>query len=212
MTTDDVITQANVGGIAGPDLDLTALLRDKVLPEFLADVRTPAWRRKSATVTLAAGTRRYDLPNDFDVALAVYSSVDADPLEYIGEDPRKVLAAETATAGTVTGYLVETPAESGARHGLALSCPPDATGTLYLLYAKGGWMAEDGPVVDLDTVMPRRLHWALVEGLKREVYRERFGLGDARFQAAAAEFEAWKQRAANWREMGPAGAMVKTVR
>lgn len=211
MTSEEVILQANVGGIAGPDLNLPVILREKVLPEFLADVRTPSWRRKATTLTLVAGTRKYDLPGECEQVLEVYSDLGAMPLEYFGEDPRKVLAAEAATAGTVIGYAVEIPAESGARCGLALNCPPDASGTLYVWYARAVWLAEDGPVIDLDTRMPRRWQWALVEGLKREIYLERFGLGDARFQVAAAEFAEWKQRAAQHREAGPSGAYVKSV-
>lgn len=211
MTSEDTIRLANVGGIASPDLDLVELLRGKVLPEFLLDIRTPAWRRKAHTITLEVGTRRYDLPNDCDAVAVIYADMAGQPLAYIGEDERKILAAETATAGTPCGYYVETPG-AGARHGLVLDCPPDAAGTLYAMYSRAAWMEEDGPQVDLDQVMPRRFQWALVDGLKREIYLERFGQGDPKYQTAAQEFEKWKARAAMTREMGPVGDAVKSIR
>lgn len=211
MTSNDVITQANVGGLAGPDLDLTALLRDKVLPEFLSDIRRPDWCRKSAVLTVDVGGQRADLPADCETVIGVYVDLDADPLEYVGEDERKVLASLTAEAGVVSGYFCEMGTPTNAQMGLVLTCPSTESLSLYCLYTRAVWLAEDGTSVDLDTRIPRRWHWALVEGMKREIYRERFGMGDERFVAAAQEFEAWKARAAATRESGPAGAMVKSI-
>lgn len=211
MTTDEIINQANVGGLAGPDLDLSTILREKVLPEFLTDIRSLDWRRCMVDLPVAAGDRKADLPLNCEMVIEVYSDVNGDPLEYIGEDPRKVMAASSASVGTPGGYLIEQPAESGARIGIALDCPTASALTLYCWYAQAVWLAEDGTNVDLDSRMPRRWHWALVEGLKREIYRERFGESDTRYSLAAREFEAWKARAAAKRESGPQGAFVKTV-
>lgn len=211
MTTTEIIAAANFGGIAAPDMDLSAILVYAIAPEVETETGSAWWRRAVTAVDIVAGERRYALPHDLRSIISVRLSEDGDDLQYIGEDPAKVLAAESATAETPTGYLVEVGGPGGEPYGLAFNRPPQSSGTAYIRYRRAILTPEDGSGLDLVARMPRELHWCLVEGLKREIYLERAGKDDTRFVAAASNFEMWKQRAAAFSEAGRAGSFVKSI-
>lgn len=212
MTTDQIITLADPGNQAGPDLDLGLFLRHKILPEFLFDVRGSAWRRARATLTFTA-VRTMDAPVDLDSVVEIMKA-DGTRLTYIGEDPLKVAAALLdTTPGTPIRYWVDSPgSDTTHQHAIVLNCIPAAPVTYSLSYLKGINWSDTSTALSLDGIIPQRMQWALVEGVKRELWRERAGVGDQRFIAAAKEFEDWKARAGVLRELGPAGDLVKSVR
>lgn len=211
MTTNEVIALADKGGIAAPDMDLQAILVHSIVPELEDATKAAWWRRKSTTVALVAGTLRYGLPLDLRSIVHLRLTADAQDLPYIGEDPVKVLAAETAARDTPAGYFVEVGGPGSEPYGLALSCPPAQDAAAYMVYRRAILTPEDGSGFDMGARMPRELHWALVEGLRREIYLERSGKDDTRFIAAAANFEGWKARAQNFLEAGAAGGYVKSI-
>lgn len=209
MNTVEIISCADPGNSASPDLDLRMVLRYKVLPEFVFDVRAASWRRQHTTLSFS-GTRSADAPDDLDSVRRIMLS-DESSLDYIGEDESKVLIALlNSTPGTPTGYWIESPG-AATRHKIMLDCVPANATTCSLAYLSGLYWAPDSDI-DLNPYIPATLQWALVEGLKRELWRERAGVGDQRYMSAAAEYEQWKDRAIRFRDLGPVGNFFKSTR
>ena len=210
MTTDQILTLADPGNAAGPDLDLGAILRFKVLPEFLFDIRAATWRRKHTTITYS-GTRTVDAPGDLDTVRRVMRA-DGESLAYIGEDESKVMAALLdSTPGTPAGYWIDSPGVA-TRHAILLDCAPAVATTYSLAYLSGIYWSQDAGSLELNPYIPATLQWGLVEGVKRELWRERAGVGDQRYMAAAGEYEMWKERALSFRDLGPVGNFFKSTR
>jgi hypothetical protein len=202
MTTFEIESMANRGDIAR-DMNVGAILRYQILPEFLEDVRNCAWRKKWATISTVAGTRDYALAADFG-SMQKVERVDYGELYYIGDQEKKVFAAEEATEQNApyAYYLGRDPDSSGGafKH-LFLDRPPDAVYTLRYNYLYTIPFTDNVTPVDLAAWIPDQFHWAFVEGLKREIYEERFGLGDARAAKASESFAEWKQRAMSNHEL-----------
>lgn len=196
MTTFEIESMANRGDIAR-DMNVGAILRYQVIPEFLEDVRYCAWRKKWASISTVAGTRDYALPADFGEMQKV-TRVDYGELHYIGDQEEKVFAAEEATTQNAPTlyYLGRDPdSTGGAFKHIFFDCPPDAVYTIRYNYLYTVPFTDLVTPVDLAAWIPDQFHWGLVEGLKREIYEERFGLGDPRSAKAAESFAEWKQRA-----------------
>lgn len=212
MTTAQIETHANRGDVAR-DFDLGSVLRYQVIPEFLQDVKVCSWRKRYATVTTAAAGRHYVLASDFAEMREVTRDGYGD-LEYIGEDDQKVLAAENSTtnAKPTAYYIGRNPAVSGSgsTH-LFLSAPADGVYTIRYGYLYRIVFTDTTTSVDLKQYIPEEYHWGLVDGLKREIYEDRFGLNDPRALKAASNFDAWKQRALNSPEIANHGRYVVTV-
>jgi len=212
MTTLEIETQANRGDVAR-DMSIATILRYQVIPEFLEDVKYCAWRKKWATVTTAAGTRSYALATDIAELREVHR-VGYGEMEYIGADAAKVFAAESATDNEEpTGYYLGrdgvTPAAFTV---LYLNGPADAVHTLRYNYLYRIPFTDTTTAVDLKLYIPEQFHWGLVEGLKKEIYEDRFGLSDPRAMKAAQQFEAWKARALANTEVAKHGAYVVSAR
>lgn len=213
MTTADIETIANKGTVAR-DLNVGQVLRRQIVPEFLLDVKACGWRKKWATISTVAGTQNYALASDFGEMREV-QIVGYEPLEYIGEDAEKVFAAKAATArARPTGYyLGRDPGSTGAAFKyLFLNAPADGVYTIRYNYFYIIPFSDDVTSVDLVAWIPDEFHWGLVEGLKREVYEDRFGLGDPRAAKAAERFEKWKSRALNNTELAKHGDYYVSIR
>ena len=213
MTTFEIESMANRGDVAR-DMNLGSVLRYQVIPEFLEDVKACAWRKKWATVTTVVGQRGYALAADMGELREVHR-VGHGPLEYIGEDAEKVFAAEEADgeAGPTGYYLGRDPnAVDGRFRHLWLDAPADGAYTLRYAYYYVIPFADGVTPVDLAGWIPEQLHWALVEGLKREIYEDRFGLNDPRTMKAVSAFGDWKSRALANPEAAKHGRYVVDVR
>lgn len=197
MLTSHVEQYADIGGIAGVDINLKVLLRRNVTPAFFSDVGYVSWRRKvgSQVLIVGAGGKQFDLPDDFGQMQTVVVNPSA-PLDYIGEDPEKVLAAEANTTnGEPTGYYLVRRATSEVFKRLALSCPPSTANTLRYTYYSHVPYADDTTEVELDKYIPAQFQWALVEALKMQIMWLRFGIGDPRYVAAEQAYRMWVERA-----------------
>ncbi len=208
MTTAEIESYADVGGIAQPDVNLKVVLRRKVVPEFMRRVEYPSWRRKNTSIALLAGTQEYDLPDDFGSMkmLALNSpestEVKYTELTYVGDDPLKImLAAGTVDAAKPTGYHFVRRTTSQLFKRVRFNCPPDLAYTCRLVYYNSVVFADDTNSVDLDKYIPDQFQWALVEGLKAYLYGVRRGLGDSRKQDADDEFDKFIALAAENQEL-----------
>jgi hypothetical protein len=195
LLTSVIEQHADMGSISHPDLNIKALLRRNVVPGFFQDVGYVSWRRKQAAQALTVGIKQLDLPEDFGFMQRVAIDLD-DPLEYIGEDPVKILAAEAnVTAGVPRAYyLVHRPGTEVFKR-LALDCPPSAADTLRYSYYTHVVFVDDLTDVEMDKYIPAQFQWVLVEGLKAQILWLRFGVGDPRYQAADAAYKVWVSRA-----------------
>lgn len=197
MTTADIETYADIGGLAGPDINLKVLLRHNVVPAFFTDVGYPSWRRVPTTLSTIISTKSLDLPDDFGQMITVSISPDfSKPLQYIGEDPEKLLAAEGATvAAKPTGYYLTRRATSKVFKKIAFNCPCDQVYTIPYVYHMQPFFLDDTTSIDLDQFMPAQFQWSLVEGLKQQILFLRFGIGDPRYVTAEQSYKMWVERA-----------------
>lgn len=197
MTTFEIEQAANIRGIAS-GMNLGMILRNQIIPEFLADTKYTNWQYKTGSWTTAAGDTYHDLPSDFGELREVWCGTDENRglLEYIGEDSEKVFIAESATdQAPPSGYYLKLNASTPPRFSrLQLSAPSDGVYTIRYRYIWTLRSTDHVTPVDMDQYIPSQFHWGLVEGLKREVYKDTVGLSDARYAEAKSEVEAWKQR------------------
>lgn len=203
MTTADIESQANLDGAAGTDMNLKVLLRRKVIPMFFKDVGYVTWRRVHNTASIAAGDTYFDLStNELDHLKQVALSVDYDnPLQYIGDVPELVQKALAATTrDKPSGYWTQFNSTGFMR--VRFNCPADTAYTVAYTYDRVVPFANDTDTLDLNQYIPWQFQWALVEGLRREIYERRWGIGDSRYQRADSEYQALVARASENLEMG----------
>lgn len=213
MTTSDIENAANPGGLATPDFPLKSILRYKVIPEFLIDVGDVAWVRRTGTIQTVAGTRDYALASDFlrfrqiGVPSDYPMSLSDDRLQYVGENDDLVLSLENAVGQSApkSYWVINSSSEFKT---VRLAPTPDAAYTFPYSYIAFMRFKSAEEVRDLSTIAPEPLHWAFVEGLKREVFVDRFGEGDPRYMRAEAEYRSWIGRAnrMDMREPGSRGS------
>lgn len=219
MTTTEVATYANEEGlvIGAADINLQVRLRRKVIPKFEMDVGEAAWRRKQDTLSISANDRDYDLPTDFGKMLTMplyrdYNEAEFS-LDYIGEDTARMARARATTeTGSPNGYWIERlTATPKTQRVLYLETIPDAAFTLYFSYLQEIYFEDNTTSVDLDQFIPPKLQWALVEGLKMEIYKNRISVDDPRWSITKAEYDSYVVSAMEYREPGARRA-VKRVR
>jgi hypothetical protein len=111
MTLSDAIRLANRRGLATADFNLPDHARYRAMPQFVRDVRfvigNPYWSKKKAWFHFNPDQDSYDLPIDFGrmVALRPYwNNQCCHPMQYVGEDPSKVLANSSADGTPYCGY------------------------------------------------------------------------------------------------------------
>lgn len=206
MTTADIVTRADPGQLASPDLNLDIELRHYAIPYFYSmpdqydalggGVGYAQWRRKNVSASINQGDTSFALPPDFwemkfisfgqSASGSQNLSFETGELQYIGEDAAQVAQAENATTiiGRPTGYYFG--GNPGAMT-LKLSGPADQGYTCRYSYYNGIVFADDTSTVDLAAYIPERYQWALVELLRRRLYGFRFGIGDTRFTWADQE-------------------------
>lgn len=205
MTTDQIEQAANRGDIATGDMNLKMILRRSVVPQFLEDVGRVSWRRKTTPINTVIGDRKYALPTDFVQAHGVYLPTDYDnSLKYIGEDPDRLARAESnVTNGAPTGYYItQNTSGTAAWQSLALEAPASAVLALRVVYYFFARFADDSTAVDMAQHIPEQFHFGLVEGLRMEIFLDRFGQGDPRYVAVEGKYQSWVARASGRRELG----------
>lgn len=215
MTTAEIELAANRGNLANADFVIGQVLRRQVIPQFLEDVGITSWRKAYKTITTVAGTQYYDLDSNF---LSVHEAFrlpnQDDPLEYIGEDPRKVAFAEanTVQAAPTSYYIVLDGATPAKWRRLKFQAPPDAVYTIPVVENTYIPFADNTTAVDMMPYLPEQFHWGLVDGLRTQIYFDRFGQGDDRYVEAKASYMEWVGRAQAHRELARRGAYFNSVR
>jgi hypothetical protein len=191
MTAREIIINANRGNIANGDFDLNTCLFKKIIPEFLDRVGNVGWSRKTGSITTAVGTRDYDLPGDFYrmLTIAPPDNIGSD-LEFYGEDTRKVLKFDAATDNLKpSGYMIIRNDDREMKR-IRFDHRADS---IYVFPFSYQWELDEknsGVEVPLDEYVPKRHHWALVSGLRRDIMLDRFDQDDNRYVAERDEFEA----------------------
>jgi len=211
MKTSQIEDLASSGNLPTADFKPGMVLRRMVIPEFFLDLENQIgrvhWLRKTWTQAIVAGTAQYDMPTDFRKfeTIRFFKSpggVEDHDLEYIGEDPIKVLTAlATTAAAKATGYWLErgtAPAEWAIR----LGAVPDQGYTLYGIYYRKIPFEDESLDVDLDPYIPSDYQAGLVKGLRREIAKDRFGAGDKRYAMEAAEYRDWVMKLERTKEAG----------
>jgi hypothetical protein len=196
MLTSLIEQYADIGGLSTPDINLKVLLRHNIVPAYMADVGFVAWRRSFATLSLVQGTTAYDLPTDFWMMQSLTLAPDfSKNLQYIGEDPEKVMAAEAnVTQGKPGAWYLVRRATTMEYRRIKFNAPPDTAYTASYSYYTGPYFADDTSDVEMDKYIPNYFQWALVEALKKEILFLRFGIGDPRYVAAEQAYGVWVGR------------------
>lgn len=217
MTTAEIETASNRGNIATADINIGQVLRRQVIPQFFEDVGVCSWRKAYKTITTIAGTQTYDLDANFLKVHEAYKMPGASPtdrLEYIGEDPLKVASSEAATvqAPPASYYIVLDAGTPKLWRRLKLQAPPDAVYSIAVVQLTFIPFADDTTSVDLTQYLPSQFHWALVEGVRAQIFFDRFGQQDPRYDRAQAAYLQWVGRAQTHRELGRRGGLFVSAR
>lgn len=186
MTLSQIEQLANKGNLAQGAFNIRATLRFIVIPEFYRRISDVTWLRRHRTLSVVNPTRQYDLPLDFRSMISVGSQ--DYPLQYIGEDPSLVAEAELATTpARPRGYWIVQDTDSKWR-AIRLSTIPDIAYSVPYTYRSRLYFLNDADDVQLDEYIPEDYQPALIEGLKAQMYLDRFGQQDTRYQVAAGKF------------------------
>lgn len=210
MTANEVITLANTGYIARGELDLHSILRLKIVPELLEAGRDSLWRQMSFTLSLDTTARKYATDPRAEGIRAVKLVGDTYPLPNVTEDPdRFALAVNGEDVAKPSEYIV-TQEDGGIF--ITFTSTPDTTYTARVVALRGLAWVDPGPSdINFDQLIPKSLQYGLVEGLKSEIYRDRYGINDQSYLDAKTEFERYKAMASFVSDHGPSGHIVKSV-
>jgi hypothetical protein len=206
MTTTQVIARANAGGLSTTEIDLEVELRRNVIPQFFADVDEgagrPWWRRQVYSLSVVANTRSYTLPEDFGF-MEELRTAGGGKIAYVGESDDSILAAElgeNSSEDVPAGYYV-LPKMSGstpltlAGPQLSLTTTPTSSFTAKGIYQRTIDWADDTTEVNLDLYVPLNLQYALVELLRAQICKDRYGQGDKRTAQYLDAYSVWIRRA-----------------
>ncbi len=123
---------------------------------------------------------------------------------YIGDDPLLVAQSESSTvAGTPTGYYIVQRETGSTWKALKLNCIPDVDMILPYVYLTSPQFADDTTSVDLDPYILPEFQWGLVCGLRAEIFLDRFGRGDQRYDRENGRYEDWVMRACEHQAQAP---------
>ena len=210
MTSQQVIALANAGYIARGELDLDGLLRQKIAPELLEAGRDSLWRQMSFTLSLDTYARKYPTLPEVGGIKAIKLVGDTYPLPNVTGDPdRFALAVNGDDVAKPTAYIV-TQEDGGIF--VTFNSTPDTTYTARIVAIKDLVFADPGPSdINFDALIPKYLQYGLVEGLKAEIHRDRYGTDDRGYLDAKAEFERYKAMAGTSSDAGPEGHVIKSV-
>ena len=112
-------------------------------------------------------------------------------------------------AASIIG-TVSSPA--AAWQNLKLRAPADAVYTLVVCQLTYVPFGDTTTTVNMAPYIPAQYHWGLVEGLRAQIFFDRFGQSDPRYAQAQAQYMIWVQRAQVNRELGRRGNLVLSVR
>ena len=216
MTTTKIISFANEEGhiVGASDMNLEVRLRRKVVPMFYMDIGECGWRNIVSTISVVANDRQYDLPLDFlrmqDAPIYAIDEVTR-YLSFIGEDTREVAIAEANTTqeNPLSYWITRTGANPNAFRAIRLSRLPLTAFTLTYSYLSAVQFVDDVTEVEFDNYIPPQLQWALVEGLKKEIFGNRLSVDDPRKVSAEAEYDKYVHFAQEYREAAPREAFKK---
>lgn len=211
MTIGEVLAQANRGDIASRDINVYGVLKNKVLFDYFDRVGDASWRRRDSTIpiTVASG-RSYDLPEDFlKVQEIYYPGKKDDPLKYIGEDPSARAQAEASTeSGRPAAYWITQDGDKIWKR-VRFDRDPDASYTAYYTYLMYPRLLPEADLnQDLAVWVPEQFHWGFVEGVRAEIFLDRFGIGDDRYLAAMQAFDYWVAKGIEHAELARQNFMV----
>lgn len=199
MTTDQIETLANRRNLATPDFDIKSELRYNVIPHFLDEVGHTRWRRRTATVTTVIGTQDYDLPADFFFMRRISPGANypepISQLEYVGENPERLTAAEQGTSNGNPGEYQIVPDSDGNLKKLRLYPTPGIVTTFTYVYTNFVPFKNAEEDIDLGGYIPEQYHYGLVSGLRAEIYLDRYGEGDPRYPAELNKYADWIRKA-----------------
>ena len=186
MLLSQIEAMAGKGNIATGAFNVRNTLRFEVIPEFYRHVGDVTWLRRGTTITVVPGERTFRLPRDFRSVISAGGK--ERPLCYIGEDPVLVARAEAQqTASCPRGYYIVKDAECKWR-AIKFDAPSDMEYLVPLVYRSRLSFGNDADEVELDEFIPEDYQQALLQGLKAEIYLDRYGQGDERYKTAAARF------------------------
>jgi len=211
MKTDEIEALADSEGLAQAGFNLTKTLRRIVIPEFFLDVDNVIgqvhWRRAVWTQQLSVGTRNYDLPGDWEkfqvLRLQTSAGLENSEMTYIGEHVEKILTAEVATTARKPDTYYIVAGTSTPLFALRLGDPTDDSYTILSVYSRLIPFSDDSSPVDLDLYIPWQYQGGLVRMLKKEIYKDRFGVNDKRYTVEKAEYQEWLGKMAIKKEAGP---------
>lgn len=177
---------SNKGNLATGAFNLRSTLRFEIIPEFYRRISDATWLRRYGILSVVPPTRVYDLPRDFRSMI----TVGGDPgLRYIGEDPNLIVGAElNTTASAAKGYYIVQSSETKWR-AIKFDAIPDMNYSIPYTYRSRLVFHNDADDLELDEYIPEDYQQALIYGLRRDIYLDRFGQLDQRFQVAANKFE-----------------------
>lgn len=210
FTTAMIADFADPSKIANPGFHVQQVLRRKVIPRFFDAVGLVGWRRMMEVVSTSAGERGVDISAFFSEIRNVYYN--GNPLVFIGDSTIRMdqaLASDVPASpsaywidfnypGTYNDQLVVGPV--GPRK-LMLSAPADAVYSMKIFGWRAPYFQDDFSIVDMNNFMPRQFVWALVEGLRAEIYWDRNGIGDETASRADAIFREYVAQASSLRNM-----------
>lgn len=125
-------------------------------------------------------------------------------LPYIGEDPLLVAQAEAnPQTGNATGYYIVQRTTTNLWKAVKLDNIPEVDSILPYVYLTSPQFADDTTSVELDPFILPEFQWGLVCGLRAEIFLDRFGRGDARYDRETERYEQWVMRAAEHKAQAP---------
>jgi hypothetical protein len=200
VTTVQIETFSNRGDIASSDFDIKGILRLSVVNKYLNDIGDVNWLRKTMTITTSPNVQKYDGPNDFGSMIELYppylvagsKKAGEGSLRYIGEDPDLVAVAEVTTlASRPQGYYIAQRQSDSLWKAIKFDVPADAAYVMTGIYRRNVYWADLTSSVDMSQYIPEELQWGLVCGLRAEIFLDRYGQGDPRYQREKDNRDTW---------------------
>ena len=205
MTTATIESEANRTGLATADMNLSVLLRHKTIPLFFERVGKTAWRRKVASTNTVVNQNYVDLATDFHFLEKVYFGTsnfteDGD-LTYIGDSYEELAAASAATVAADPSKFYLGYTAAGALQRMYFQAPAATVGAIRYIYYRFAVFADDTTSVNMNQYVPEQYQWGLIEALKEDIFFDRYGVGDNRYEAQRERAMEWVVRAQSSMEM-----------
>lgn len=205
MLLSDINSMANSDGLASPDIDLKRELLFWAIPKYLLDIDQRVgkvyWRRKLATITIAANDREKNLASDFgrmDRIIVTSTNGKGHEFHPLDSNNDEVLYSELNTdAGLPSQYHIKWG--TAGLHTIRFSQPFNGAYTLSYLYYTDLGLSPDTPNedetdvtdedYDLTTLIPLKFQSPLVLLMRARIYELRHDAGDKRFKEKMKEYD-----------------------